>query len=259
MKKNILLILFFISLIVRGQVGLYEFEPKASLDVKGRPTDPTVADGITTPRLTLTELYNKGAYDTQQTSALIYVTDTSLTLAPGVTRPLSLEAIREVGFYFFDGVLWKTLEAKAGSVTFIGGTYWQNTVPPKPVTINGQQFFKISLENPPKLNIGGGVWNFSENSYQIPVTGNYLINLSFRGHDGLGTALRIYLSVNDTITEDSNGVWFNGSVQRTGYLYNKIVYLTKGTKIYPYFRTPTKTTNSLWQAFFNITLLNEDF
>lgn len=258
MKKIILIPLFFLSFIVNSQVGINTDNPVATLDVKEKPTDTNFSDGITAPRLTLTQLYNKGEYDTEETSAIIYITDATLTLEAGINRQPSLEAIREVGFYVFDGILWNALEARAGSVTFIGASYYTNPLAPKEMSINGEKFFIIGFRIPPLLNIGGGVWDNTTNSYQIPVTGNYLINLSFRSHDNLNPVIRFYLSVSDTIEVDSNGVWFSSSKQRTGYFYNKIAYLTKGTKIYPYFRTPDKNTNSLWQAFFTVSLLNEE-
>ena len=86
MKKTIfLLVLTALSPSLYAQVGIHTTSPKSSLDVSGK-TDTlgnllvSDAAGLQAPRLTRLQLTNKGdtLYGTDQTGALVYITDLSL-------------------------------------------------------------------------------------------------------------------------------------------------------------------------------------
>ena len=111
MKKT-LFILFGVafSAISYSQVGINTDSPKTTLQVNGKPTDPSVADGVILPRLSGNELKAKDViYGTDQTGAIVYVTSsvgTPSTKTINVTSP---------GFYYFDGSVWQVIGSGGGS------------------------------------------------------------------------------------------------------------------------------------------------
>ena len=100
MKK----IIFTISVLVSGaaysQVGIDTETPKATLDVKGKPSDLTKADGIIAPRLKGSELKSKDAlYTADQKASLVYVTE-ALASADTTSKTVNVTSI---GYFYFDG------------------------------------------------------------------------------------------------------------------------------------------------------------
>lgn len=85
-----------------AQVGIDTNTPQATLDITGKPTIATVADGVIAPRLSLANLNAKSAaYTTPQTGAIVYVNDIS-----GATGTGSTASIDATGYYYFDGTNW---------------------------------------------------------------------------------------------------------------------------------------------------------
>jgi hypothetical protein len=80
--------------------------PTATLQVVGTPSDATPA-GVIAPRVTVAALNTAAAnYGTNQTGAIVYVTDATGASAGGKTQNITA-----AGYYYFDGVAnaWKAL------------------------------------------------------------------------------------------------------------------------------------------------------
>jgi hypothetical protein len=92
---------------LNAQVGVNTDTPKATLDVMGKPSDVTVADGFIAPRLTGNEIKAKDAlYGTDQTGVVVYVTAAA---SPVSTKTANVTA---TGYYYFDGTVWQSLQSK---------------------------------------------------------------------------------------------------------------------------------------------------
>jgi hypothetical protein len=104
--KNLIFILLVSIIKCYSQVGIGTSNPKATLDIEGKPTVTTEIDGVLPPRISRSELINKSIYGTEQTGALIYVTDLS-----GTTNAITAN-ITEIRYYYFDGLVWQKLANK---------------------------------------------------------------------------------------------------------------------------------------------------
>lgn len=97
MKNFTLLLFIFSSILVSAQVGINTETPGATLDVVGKATTTTDADGIIAPRLTGDQLKAKdAAYTTAQHASIIYATEavgTSTSKTVNVTAP---------GYYYYN-------------------------------------------------------------------------------------------------------------------------------------------------------------
>lgn len=84
-------------------VGVNTTAPKTTMDVAAR-LGSTDADGLQAPRVTRAQLTAKGntIYGTEQTGALIYITDIS-----GGDTSSQRANITAPGYYYFDGSLWQ--------------------------------------------------------------------------------------------------------------------------------------------------------
>lgn len=87
---------------VFGQVGINTKSPASSLDVMSTNITSNV-DGIQAPRLTLSQLTNKGdaLYGADQLGTIIYITDVSTGNKIGQRVNITLP-----GYYFFNGSVW---------------------------------------------------------------------------------------------------------------------------------------------------------
>lgn len=113
MKLRLLLfILLLISRAFYSQVGINTTDPKSTLEVVGNPSDVSKPDGIIAPKITRANLITKTAYSAQQTGAIIYVTDLS-----GITNSSTAE-ILDVGYYYFNGSLWKSFNTSSYNFIF---------------------------------------------------------------------------------------------------------------------------------------------
>lgn len=105
MKKNIFLAVMLTAGTLSAQkVGINTETPKTTLEVIPN-ADPTHEAGVLAPRLTRAELTAKGdnLYGTDQTGALVYITDVS---GGDANAPQREEVVRE-GYYLFDGTKWQ--------------------------------------------------------------------------------------------------------------------------------------------------------
>lgn len=92
-------LVLMLSIFASSQVGINAENPQATLDVVGKPSDPTSLDGIIVPRMTGDELRAK-TYTMSQKGAIIYATSESGILDGQVVN------ITKEGLYFFDGNVW---------------------------------------------------------------------------------------------------------------------------------------------------------
>lgn len=103
-QKAILLGLsLFLIPVIYSQVGVNTTTPKATLEVVGKPTETNITDGVIAPRLKRSELISKTAYSTDQIGAIIYVLDLSGTVNSKTDK------ITEIGYYYFDGSNWESM------------------------------------------------------------------------------------------------------------------------------------------------------
>ncbi|MBF0576313.1 hypothetical protein [Dysgonomonas sp. GY617] len=87
---------------VFGQVGINTKSPASTLDVMSTNVTSNI-DGIQAPRLTLSQLTNKGdvLYGADQVGTIVYITDASTGNKTGQRANITLP-----GYYFFNGSVW---------------------------------------------------------------------------------------------------------------------------------------------------------
>ncbi|MEN4758961.1 hypothetical protein ABEG63_01355 [Chryseobacterium sp. C39-AII1] len=93
-----------------GQVGINTTNPQSTLDIVGNGVSTSTKDGVTAPRITRQQLAAKvsGTYAAAQSGTLVYVTDAGTPT--GTTPSLAQTAnITKVGYYYFDGTVWKQI------------------------------------------------------------------------------------------------------------------------------------------------------
>lgn len=101
-----------------AQVGINTTSPKTTLDVSatrdtsGVITNNTQTFGLQAPRLTRAELTaNTATYGSNQTGALIYITD----ITGGDTAGQRVN-ITAMGYYYFDGTVWQRLTQATNAI-----------------------------------------------------------------------------------------------------------------------------------------------
>ena len=120
----VLLLVLTRSNLVLAQVGINTTDPKTTLQVAGKPTTTSIADGIQGPALTLAELDAKiASYDADQDGAIVYVNDVSA----GSTTAATIN-ITTSGYYYYDALndLWKGM--MGGRKTYSVGDFAQGGI-----------------------------------------------------------------------------------------------------------------------------------
>jgi len=108
MKRILFLAIFSFGINLSfSQVGVNTTDPKATLEVKGDPSDIAIVDGVIAPRITRDNLIAKIGYTSAQTGAIIYVMDLSGTVNA------STDKITEIGYYYFNGSTWNSMNSGA--------------------------------------------------------------------------------------------------------------------------------------------------
>lgn len=91
---------------INHNVGIGTTLASTQLEVKGNPTDKSIADGIIAPRISRSNLIDKSsAYKSNHKGAIIYVTDLT-----GTTNSTTAD-IGIVGYYYFDGSTWRSMNS----------------------------------------------------------------------------------------------------------------------------------------------------
>lgn len=141
MKRIILLMLGISSIgFIQAQIGVNTSTPQVSLDIQAAATDATTAEGMSAPRLTLTQLASKDArYASDQTGALVYVTDVTGTATTKTRNVIS------IGYYYFDGTLWQTVGPDKSLKFFYMPSIVLPTSTSDPAYNPGTQTFTIDL------------------------------------------------------------------------------------------------------------------
>lgn len=250
MKKNLFFFALLLIVFTNAQnVGVNTNDPKATLDVVGNPSDATKADGIILPRLTLAQLNAKTTYAAAQTGTLIYVTDVS-----GGSTVQSTAQVTAIGRYYFDGTNWRSDIPKSTIFTANLGTGAGATTN---ATIPATAFITVPLPQVTK-NIGGGLWNATNNTYTIPISGTYIIKSSIRLTDG-SSSRSVFQAVGKSNIDIPDGIWqTNPAPTGTGrwtMLYTRIAYFDQGDLVRLYMYSDGQVAN-LSDASLNITLLS---
>lgn len=156
MIKQIILpvLLLIIGFKAVAQVGVQTDAPKATLDVTGKPGDPSSVDGIIPPKITKTQLTAKTGYGTAQTGAVVYVTDPSGPVNTATSN------IKEAGLYIFDGMTWNDVNSGTDSTS-------------------GDEVTKIMTQGPvdPDQIVTSGIFEFRLNTSTVtsPPYRDYMI------------------------------------------------------------------------------------
>jgi hypothetical protein len=249
MKQKLLFLSIFIcGLYFSQNVGINTADPQITLDVRGIPADNTKPDGLIAPRLTRAQLNAKASvYSAAQTGAIVYITN----IAGGTVA--STVQITTLGYYYFDGTVWKSLEPKAGTTVFTA-TLGNGAGATTNFTAGTSTFVTVPLPAVVK-NIGGGVWNAANNTYAAPVSGTYIIKSTIRLTDG-SSSRNVYQAVNTVNSDIPDGVWqTNSGSGRWTMLYTRIAYFNQGDlmRLYMY---SDGTPATVSDASLNISLLS---
>jgi hypothetical protein len=212
MKKQYIIVAVLFSAAAYSQVGVNTDAPKTTLDVNakrdtsGNITDNAQLIGLQAPRLTRAELTaNTATYGTDQKGALIYVTNIS-----GGDNAGQRVNITTVGYYYFDGSLWKTFGSE-GSYTEVDGIIGNEVL--NATTNGGLTRAGAGTSADPYtlgLTAGGSIgnvmtWNGTSWSATAPATSSNIYNTS-------GS-----LTNSRTLTLNSNDLNFTGSQQNTNW------------------------------------------
>jgi hypothetical protein len=112
MVKNLVFLIFFCSFFnLYSQVGVGTNTPKATIEITGQPSVSSTADGVIAPRITRAQLIAKTAYSSDQVGAIVYVSDLSGTVNASTTN------VTQVGYYFFNGTSWNSMNSGLSNFT----------------------------------------------------------------------------------------------------------------------------------------------
>lgn len=93
-----------------GKVGIGNTSPTTTLEVSGKPTITTEADGIMIPKLSGNQLKAKNTqYTSAQTGTIVYVTSADTSPAGQTIN------VTDAGFYFYDGSAWQSGSASSAT------------------------------------------------------------------------------------------------------------------------------------------------
>ncbi|MEM0519290.1 beta strand repeat-containing protein [Aequorivita flava] len=121
-------------------------------------------------------------------------------------------------------------------------------------TITASGFNTVPLPNT-STNIGGGIWNGTNNTYTIPVSGTYLIKSSIRLTDG-SVSRNVFQAVHTSNADIPDGIWQTNSGNRWTMLYTRIAYFNQNDVLRLYIYSDGQQAR-LSDASLNITLLSK--
>jgi len=230
-------------------VGINSTNPLMTFDVNGIAATASTVDGIRAPRITLAQLNLKTGYNTNNTGALLYVTD----VAGGSTVTATAQ-VTTAGYYYFDGAAWQSVLSKSGSAVFVA-SLGNGNGSATAATIPATGFNTVPLSTVSK-NVGGGVWNATNYTYTVPSSGTYLIKSSIRLTDG-SASRNVFQAVHTSNADIPEGIWDTNSGSRWTMLYTRIAYFNKNDvlRLYMYSDGANATISD---ASLNIVLLSQN-
>jgi len=220
-------ILLTLSLILLGlnagfaQLGVGTTNPKTTMQIEGKPTDVTVADGVIPPVLTLAQLDNKvTAYGTDQDGAIVYVNDVSAGSNTTETAEITV-----TGYYYYDASddLWKSVGdsatntysigdfAQGGVVFWVDNTGEHGLVAAKEDQSTGVRWF-------------AGTYGFTQSKGAGIYAGKANTAIIIAAHAGIGDdantyAARICNELQITENDQTYGDWYLPSRQELDLMY----------------------------------------
>ncbi|SHF38910.1 hypothetical protein [Chryseobacterium sp. OV279] len=154
-----------------GRIGMGTSNPKVTVQIEGKVTTPSVADGFTTPRLTRAQLSAKDAsYGSDQNGTLVFVTILDGTAVNKVSN------VTSVGLYFYDAPnsKWYNITSSSSSVVenfkIITGTY----TPTSPYVVQPDDYILILRYNIASTG-GNSTANISNTNPYLNNTANLLL------------------------------------------------------------------------------------
>lgn len=231
---------------VAQNVGINSSTPQMTFDVNGIASTVSTADGMRAPRITLAQLNAKTGYNSTHVGALLYVT----SLTGGSTVPATAQ-VTTLGYYYYDGSVWQSVVAKAGSAVFIASLGTGNGSATA-ATVAANAFTTVPLSTVVK-NVGGGIWTPGTSIYTVPISGTYLIKSTVRLVDG-STSRNIFQAVNTANSDIPEGIWDTNTVGRWTMLYTRIAFFNKNDQLRLYIYSESANA-SISDASLNIVLL----
>jgi len=165
MKRNLLPYLIVIFIFVakaHGQVGINTNSPSTTLQVVGKPSTTTVADGVTIPSLTGDQLKAKDDnYTSSQSGTLVYV---SSAVTSTSTKTANVNA---AGFYYFNGTVWQRV-ANTSSGQLLNTVFLDDPAMILPANFQSDTYTDlISYSYTPVSNNSKILVQYHNNSYTI--------------------------------------------------------------------------------------------
>lgn len=236
-----------------AQVGINSTNPVATLDIVASQVNGTTAEGVIPPRLTGEQIKSANSfYNSAQRGAIVYAT-AAITSADvsGKTTAITIP-----GLYCFNGTIWQYIQQTTGAALFLA-QLGSGAGAQVNATIAATGFNTILLPNVTK-NLGGGVWNATNNTYQVPFSGTYLIKSSIRLTD-LATSRSIFQAVHTSNIDIADGIWQTNPTgqRRFTMLYNRIAFFNAGDLLRLYIYSDGSTAD-LSDASLNIILLSQN-
>lgn len=106
MKKYAFSLLLIGMNSINAQVGINITNPRVTLDIATKSTDPDSPEGLIAPNLTRTEIISKNnAYGLNQKGAIVYIKEINDT----DVLDTKTAKIISTGYYYFDGAIWRRL------------------------------------------------------------------------------------------------------------------------------------------------------
>ena len=236
-----------------AQVGINSTNPVATLDIVASQVNGTTAEGVIPPRLTGEQIKAANSfYTSAQRGAIVYATAAITSAdASGKTTAITIP-----GLYCFNGTIWQYIQQTTGSALFLAQLGVVNSAITK-ATITATGFNTVPLPVVTK-NIGGGVWDATNNTYQVPFSGTYLIKTSVRLTD-FSTSRSLFQAVHTSNVDIADGIWQTNpsGQQRYTMLYNRIAYFNAGDLLRLYIYSDGSVAN-LSDASLNIVLLSQN-
>lgn len=248
--SHLLLFALFNCTIIFSQVGINNTNPVATLDVVAVRTDGTTAEGVIPPRLTGDQIKSANAqYGTAQKGTIVYAT-LGITSVDNTGKTSSITA---PGLFYFTGTIWQSLSQTSGSALFSGTL--GNATASTSASISAGAFNTVPISTVTK-NIGGGVWNTTNYTYSVPISGTYLIKSSVRLVDG-SSIRNIFQSVNTSNVDIQEGIWQTSSGLRFTMQYIRIAYFNAGDLLRLYIYSDGAVAN-VSDASLNIVLISQN-